>query len=62
MDDMSFERVEGPTPDGYAYSIAFFRDTNNRPVPKSRAVNIEIVEYDENDEAMKRTYGAIEKI
>lgn len=40
------ERREGPTPNGGAYSIAYFRDNGD----------MEIVEFDANDREIFRTY------
>ena len=42
------ERREGPTPNGGAYSIAYYHDDGR----------MEIVEFDAADKAIHRTYGA----
>jgi hypothetical protein len=45
------ERVEGPTPNGGAYSIAYFHDDGSR----------EIVEFDAADRPIWRTYSGPSK-
>lgn len=41
------ERVDGPTPNGGAYCIAYFHDNGA----------MEIVEFDANDQVIQRTYS-----
>ena len=41
------ERVDGPTPNGGAYAIAYFRDNGS----------MEIVEFDADDNVLHRTYS-----
>jgi hypothetical protein len=41
------ERHDGPTPNGGAYSIAYFRDDGS----------MEIVEFDADGKEIHRTYG-----
>ena len=60
--DRSTERIDGVTPNGGAYMVAFFRSADGTPAPKSQAEFVEITEYDVNDVAIHRTYGVIEKI
>jgi hypothetical protein len=55
------KRVEGPTPSGGAYAIAYFLDAERRPVSKSQAVFVEIHEYDEDDALIQTTYGEIRR-
>jgi hypothetical protein len=50
------ERTDGPTPNGGAYAIAFFRDRDGKPCPKAEAHATEIVEYAAADNAIFRTY------
>jgi len=38
--------MEGPTPSGGAYAIAYFSDAHGRPAEKSQAGNVEIHEFD----------------
>lgn len=46
----STRRIDGPTPHGGAYLIIIER-------PGSNEKRVEIVEYDENDHPIFRTYG-----
>jgi hypothetical protein len=50
------ERINGETPKGGVYSIAYFQDANGQPVAKEDATSIEIIEFDENDRQIWRTY------
>lgn len=59
MEDNTQERKDGPTPHGGVYSIAYFLDAENKPVPKERAVRMEIHEFDEEGNSIHRTYGEI---
>lgn len=54
---MAEERIEGPTPNGGAYSIAYWRDDNGNPVDREQATKVEIVEYDEAGEQVWRSYA-----
>jgi hypothetical protein len=54
MADETEERVDGPTPNGGAYSIAYFRDAEGNPCQKAGAA--EIVEFDAKGEAVHRSY------
>lgn len=55
-DPATRRRTEGPTPNGGAYAIAFFRDANGKPCTESEAAGMEIVEFDARDEVIRRTY------
>jgi hypothetical protein len=50
------ERIEGPTPNGGAYSIANFLDAGRAPTTRDRAVFLEIMEYDEDGNMLFRTW------
>jgi hypothetical protein len=50
-------RVDGPTPNGGVYSIAYFRNDDGSPADEDDATKVEIVEYDEDDKVVQRTYG-----
>lgn len=53
------ERRDGPTPNGGAYSIAYYRDASGKPATKDKAVEIEIVEYAADGREVVRTYAVI---
>lgn len=53
------ERLDGPTPNGGVYAIAFFFDKAGNPTTKDKAVRIEICEYNERDECIFRTHGRL---
>lgn len=55
-DEMTSERVEGPTPNGGTYSVANFLDKDGAPCPKAEAVGMEILEFDGDDRCVGRTY------
>ena len=50
------ERVDGPTPAGGVYYIAYFRDAKGRRCVKDDTAHYEIVEFDKNNEVLARTY------
>ena len=49
-------RVDGPTPNGGAYAIRYYRDAEGDPCPADRSVSSEIVEFTAGGEAIHRTY------
>lgn len=51
------ERREGPTPNGGAYSIAYYRDERGVPTTRDQARSVEIIEYDVEGEAIHSTMG-----
>jgi hypothetical protein len=51
------KRINEPTPSGGVYSITYFKDANGRPCTEKVAVHYEIVEYDERDNEIGRTYA-----
>jgi hypothetical protein len=55
-DDVTSERIDAPTPNGGAYSVANFRDKDGAPCPKVDAVGVEILEFDAEDQCVGRTY------
>ena len=57
-DHQTRRRTEGPTPAGGAYAVAYF-SLDGRPVPQRFANQAEIVEYDEADHVIKRTFGTM---
>ncbi|MGI8933043.1 MAG: hypothetical protein ACR2FS_03115 [Phormidesmis sp.] len=50
------ERHDGPTPNGGAYSIGYFQDSEGKPTTKDKAVSIEAVEFDATGNQIFRTY------
>ena len=54
--DPTQERSDNPTPNGGAYSIAFFLDDDGEPTSKADSTQWLIVEYDEEDKPVHRTY------
>jgi hypothetical protein len=53
------ERIEGKTPNGGSYSIAYWKDAKGNPTTKDKAVAAEIVEFDDEDQAVNRTYARL---
>ena len=53
------ERTEGPTPNGGAYAIGYFKDKDGNPVDKKDAVSVEITEFDAQGESIFRTYATL---
>lgn len=56
---MTQERIEGETPNGGVYAIAYFKDKDGQPTAKEKAVAVEIVEFDKDDKAVWRTHGTM---
>lgn len=54
--DATSRRTEGPTPSGGAYAVAYFRDGGGNPTTEAKARSMEVVEYDEDDQVIARTY------
>ena len=52
-------RAEGPTPNGGAYSLAYFQDAAGQPAPKELAARVEIHEMNEAGEIIFRTYAEL---
>jgi len=53
------ERIDAPTPNGGAYSIAIFTDNEGNEVDKTKATRIMIQEFSANDELIETTHGVI---
>lgn len=51
------KRISEPTPNGGVYSVTYFKDANGHPCTEKEAVHYEIVEYDERDNEVGRTYA-----
>lgn len=58
MNDKFQERINGSTPHGGSYLVAYFRDATGSPCVKEKAKTIEIVEYASDDSPLFRTYGS----
>lgn len=55
------ERQDGATPNGGAYSIAYYHDKQGNPCQKKKAVTVNIVEYDSDGNRINETYGRLGK-
>jgi len=53
------ERKNGKTPNGGAYSIAYYLDAKGSPVDKKKAKRMRIIEYTKAGKAIHSTYGSI---
>lgn len=51
------KRIDEPTPNGGSYSVTFFKNKEGKPCAEKDAVRFEIVEYDEQDNPIARTYA-----
>lgn len=49
--------MDGPTPNGGVYSIAYFSDEDGEPCSEDKAARIEIHECDKDGNSIFRTYG-----
>lgn len=54
----TYERIDGPTPNGGAYSEIYYFDANNNPVDESKAVRCVIRECDADGNLIHETWGA----
>lgn len=59
---MATERVEGPTPNGGAYAVIVYLGEDGDQAEKEQAAAAEVVEYDEQDEAIFRTYANFKSV
>ena len=50
-------RTEGATPNGGIYAIAYWHGKQGQPVTAENAVSVLVVEYDERDQSIARTYA-----
>ena len=55
------QRIDGPTPNGGAYSIAYFQDAEGEATTKEKAVKVEVVEFSRSGDHVFRTYANIKK-
>lgn len=56
----STQRINEKTPNGGAYSIAYFLDANGKSVDKTQAKKVEIVEFTKDGKEIQRTYGSFD--
>ena len=54
------KRFDEPTPAGGVYSIATFLSKDGEPTTEEKADQVVIVEYDDKDEELTRTYGSFD--
>lgn len=54
---MATKRVDGPTPNGGAYSIAYYQDAKGNDADVDKATNMLIVEYSSDGQVIRNTYG-----
>lgn len=59
--DGETERVDGHTPNGGDYSIAYYYDKENRPCKKAVAYLVNIVEYKGDGEYVNSTTAFLQK-
>lgn len=60
-DQETQQRIDGATPNGGVYSVAYWQDKDGQPINKREAVKAEIVEYDSNDQSVFRTYADLKR-
>lgn len=53
------ERIEGKTPSGGDYSIAYYYDAQRNPCSKHKAVFVNIVEYTKAGNRVNECYGRL---
>ncbi len=54
------ETMRGRTPNGGAYSTAYYYDKDGHPCPKAKAKSVHIIEFTENGERINENYGVFE--
>lgn len=57
LDPRFMERLEGETPSGGDFCIAYFYDEDHKPCERSKAKFVNIVEYKNNWKRVNETYG-----
>ncbi len=60
--EQTSERVDGATPNGGVYAVANFLDGDRSPTSKAGAVFVEILEFDEDDENVGRTWLTVGEV
>lgn len=51
--------IQGRTPNGGAYSTAYYYDKDGQPCVKAKAKSVNIVEFSEEGERINETYGVL---
>jgi hypothetical protein len=59
--DPTSEGRPGPTPSGGVRSTVYYRDSRGHLTPKSKATDVEIVEFDARGNQVARTYGTFNR-
>jgi len=59
MNTDCFERIDGVTPNGGAYSIIHYFDKDKKPCAPQKASFCEVIEYDKDDKEVYRTYASV---
>ena len=59
--NLTQERIDGPTPTGGAYSIAYYLDKNRNLVPKKLAERMDILEFDKDGQCIRVISGYTSK-
>lgn len=57
LDPRFTERLEGETPSGGDFCIAYYYDEDHNPCERSKAKYVNIVEYKNNWKRVNETYG-----
>lgn len=60
VDSRYTERIDGTTPNGGDYSIAYYYDDNKMPCEKARAKSVQIVEYTKDGSRINEIYCILE--
>jgi len=60
VDSRYTERVDGSTPSGGDYSIAYYYDEDNIPCKKSKAKSVHIVEYTKDGGRVNEIHAVID--
>ena len=55
----NYKRIEGVTPNGGAYSVAYYFNRNNEPCLPQKAYRVEIIEYDKDNNRINITYAFV---
>ncbi len=58
---MTTDRVDGLTPNGGSYSVAFYHDGEGNERDADEATHVSIVEYDYAGRRIAETHGEIER-